>query len=132
MCTQNNGGDVVDDDEDDNDDDYDDDGVHLLQFPLPIGNIWVDIHVVYDDDYDDNYDENYDDGAHLKQLPLPIGNVVFQVDIFPKRFHVQLQQNAASHRSHVKLLQLKANSLISGLLSGHIDCGVLGAGTSWH
>ena len=105
MCTQNDGGDVVDDDEDDNDDDYDDDGVHLLQFPLPIGNIWVDIHVVDDDDYNDNGDDNdnnndnNNDNAHLKQLPLPIGNVVFQVDIFPKRFHIQLKQNTASHPS---------------------------------
>ena len=62
--------------------------------------------------------------CHLQELPLSVRNVVFQVDIFPKRFHVQLQQNAASHRYHVKLFQLKANSLTSGLLSGHILWGV--------
>ena len=100
---QNDGDDVVDDEEDDNDDDNNNDGVHLQQFPLPIGNIWVGIHVVDDDDYDDNGDDNYNennnDGVHLKQFPLPIGNVVFQVNIFPKRFHIELKQNTASHPS---------------------------------
>ena len=54
-----------------------------------------------DDDNDINRQDginNYDDmiSAHLKQLPLPIRNVVFQVNIFSKRFYIELKQNIAS------------------------------------
>ena len=54
-----------------------------------------------DDNSDDNDDD--DDGVvHLQQLPLPVGNVVFQVDIFPKCFHIKLKQNTAFHQSQTQ------------------------------
>ena len=56
-----------------------------------------------DDDVDkEDDDDDIGDGVHLQQLPLPVGNVVFQVDVFPKRFHIELKQNTASHPSQIK------------------------------
>ena len=62
-----------------------------------------------DEDDDDDDDDDDGDGVHLQQLPLPVGNVVFQVDIFPKRFHIELKQNTASHPSQIKITLIFAS-----------------------
>ena len=58
--------------------------------------VMVDVDNDNDDDNEINrQDDINNDGmksAHLKQLPLPIRNVVFQVNIFSKRFHIELKK----------------------------------------
>ena len=57
-----------------------------------------------DKNCDNSHDNDDDDDGvvHLQQLPLPVRNVVFQVDIFPKRFHIKLKQNTAFHQSQTQ------------------------------